>query len=160
MIAAVRSSQVGTGSNADRRLCRAQSGSSASRLWQWLRALLRTIILRRDFGAALVMLTVLSLAVAPRPVASAHERLAIEVSQIRDIAAHGHSHEDDAHKGLAGHLLGHDSTDHSHQFAHVSAAMTVVDFSMAKRWTLAFSAEGGEGADFGIERPPKQFRNQ
>jgi hypothetical protein len=116
---------------------------------------------RRGFGAALVMLTVLSLAVAPRPVASAHERLAIEVSQIRDIAVHGHSHEDDdAHQGLTGHLPGHDSADHSHQFAHVSAAMTVVDFPMAKRWTLAFSAEGGKGADFGIERPPKQLRNQ
>jgi hypothetical protein len=109
------------------------------------------------FRAVFILATVVSLGLAPLPVASAHDRLAVEVAQAHENAAHGHSHEDEETHGRdAGHVLGHDSTDHSHQFAYVSASMTVIGFAMAGSWTAILSSPTGPGADFGIDRPPKQ----
>jgi hypothetical protein len=122
-----------------------------------LMSIARRAFAGRRFRAVFVLATVLSLVLAPVPVASAHDRLAVEVAQAHDNAAHGHSHEDEETHGRAGgQVLGHDSTDHSHQFAYVSASMTVIGFAMAGSWTAILSSPTGPGADFGIDRPPKQ----
>ncbi len=120
----------------------------------------------RRFRAGLAVAVVVSLALAPLPVApSSHDAAALIAAENalhaglgeREMAGHGHSHEDgEGHERPAGHMHGHDPADHSHQLVFAAAEAGADQGARSQRWTPAMSHLADPGTAFGIDRPPKQ----
>jgi hypothetical protein len=107
-----------------------------------------------------------ALALAPLPLASAHDPLALSAAEAarhaalvaQEIAEHGHSHEDgDDHEQSPGHMHGHDPADHSHQFAFFPGNAGHCGLPAPQRWPSFLIGPPDPATGFGIERPPKSM---
>lgn len=112
-----------------------------------------------------VALLVFCLVLAPLPLASAHDPLALSGAEAerhaammaQEIAEHGHSHDDgDPHEPEAGHLHGHDPADHSHQIGFFGVSSSQLALPALQRWPSVQAEFPDPATGFGIERPPKQ----
>ncbi len=136
----------------------------------------RTTALRAAFRKLAVTTLAVGLALAPLPLASAHDPLALAAAEsawhaallaqesarhaallAQEIAEHGHSHDDgEAHEQSGGHMHGHDPADHSHQFAFVAGSASQWGLPAPERWPSSRSGPPDPATGSGIDRPPKQ----
>jgi ABC-type Zn2+ transport system substrate-binding protein/surface adhesin len=130
----------------------------------WLLSHFRIALAKRIKVIAVVAITA-GLALAPMPLASAHDPLALAAAEsarhaalaAQETAEHGHSHDDgEAHEQSDGHLHGHDPADHSHQFAFFAGSASQWGLPLPQRWPSSRSGTPDPATGFGIDRPPKQ----
>ena len=126
---------------------------------------LRTTALREAFRKLAVTTLAAGLALAPLPLASAHDPLELSAAEAarhaalvaQEIAEHGHSHDDgEAHEQSGGHMHGHDPADHSHQFAFFAGSASQWGLPAPQRWPSSRSGPPDPATGSGIDRPPKQ----
>ena len=126
---------------------------------------LRTTALRAAFRKLAVTTLAVGLALAPLPLAFAHNPLSGAAAEsarhpallAQEIAEHGHSHDDgEAHEQSGGHLHGHDPADHSHQFAFFAGSASQWGLPAPERWPSSRSGPPDPATGSGIDRPPKQ----
>ena len=131
--------------------------SLLSRSWTALRTTFRNLAVRAMAA---------SLALAPLPLASAHDPLSLAAAEsarhaalvAQEIAEHGHSHDDgEAHEQSGGHMHGHDPADHSHQFAFFAGSASQWGLPAPQRWPSSRSGPPDPATGFGIDRPPKRM---
>lgn len=131
----------------------------------WLLSRIRSSLHSRVRRLAVAVLSA-ALALAPLPLASAHDPLALSAAEAarhaalvaQDIAEHGHSHEDgDDHEQSPGHMHGHDPADHSHQFAFFPGNAGHWGLPAPQRWPSFLSGPPDPATGFGIDRPPKSM---
>ena len=110
--------------------------------------------LRTAFRKLAVTAMAAGLALAPLPLASAHDPLALAAAEsarhaalvAQEIAEHGHSHDDgEAHEQSGGHMHGHDPADHSHQFAFFAGSASQWGLPAPQRWPSVAERTAGSG---------------
>ena len=117
------------------------------------------IITRIAFG--LVMALALSLAqpmnvVAHNPAVLAQAEIERHLTLVETDHHHGHSHEDgDDQEQRAGHLHGHNATDHSHDTAGQVIVCTPERVSIVRQFTVTLQTNVDPKSVFRLERPPR-----
>jgi hypothetical protein len=112
----------------------------------------------------MAMAIMAALILAPLPIASAHDPVALAAAEMTryaalqaEIAEHGHAHDDgEGQEQSSGHMHGHDPADHSHQTVYITGTASHESKLPAQDWPSSLSSVDDPGTAFGIDRPPKR----
>lgn len=113
--------------------------------------------------AAVALAMVLALVAMPVGNSSAHDPWQAAIAEAerhealeREIAEHGHSHDDGAwDEQHSGHLHGHNATDHAHDTPASPPPFLTVQMTRQAAWAKASPDEGARAHSYRIDKPPR-----